>query len=516
MIDKESLIICNLKGGIGNQFFQIFFVLHLAQANRIPVAFDLSSYGVDSYGRNSILKKLWPEAALLEVQSVDQSKLKIIKEELLEWPATGDLPFVIGAFQEGDKFFVDGYWQDYRLVTSKLLEDLRKRLMKNLSPAGEAFAVQIKNFNGSIAVHVRRHDYKHHGLCNENYYVDSIRWLVNRIENPKIFLFSDEPNYATYFLRSIGVPIYHVATGNDLDDLYLMAACRYHVLSNSTYSWWGAALSDSQQVICPNPWSLIHNPTTVIYPPHWIKVDGAVDAEIPSKQFQIALDNGKYKADLEKFLQQKSEGLDVDIQFQHCAGDDTKFTAFDAHYVYHTAWAARRLHENPVELHIDIGSDIRFCTMASAFQKITFLDYRPAKITLSNLVCGSANLLQLDFADRSLKSLSCMHVVEHIGLGRYGDPIDYNGADIAILELQRVLAVDGFLYFVVPIGKSKVVFNAHRIFSPYDVVKKFSQLQLIEFSYVDDFGQFHEHTDMSRAEEENYACGCFIFKRIDY
>ena len=76
---------------------------------------------------------------------------------------------------------------------------------------------------------------------------------------------------------------------------------------------------------------------------------------------------------------------------------------------------------------------------------------------------GYADLANLPFEINSVQSLSCMHTVEHVGLGRYGDPIDPDGDLKAIKEIKRVLAVNGNLLFVVPIGKPKIVYNAHRI-----------------------------------------------------
>jgi hypothetical protein len=121
--------------------------------------------------------------------------------------------------------------------------------------------------------------------------------------------------------------------------------------------------------------------------------------------------------------------------------------------------------------------------------------------------------MNLNFKNESVKSLSCMHVVEHIGLGRYGDEINYNGSTIAMKELQRVLAIGGLLYFVVPVGKPAIYFNAHRIFKPSYICEQFSELDLIEFSYISDNGIMIENVELSAAEDQNYACGCFLFKR---
>ena len=143
-----------------------------------------------------------------------------------------------------------------------------------------------------------------------------------------------------------------------------------------------------------------------------------------------------------------------------CIDDKTETTEFDRHYVYHTAWAARKLAEIKPEHHVDISSYIYFSALVSAFIPIKFYDYRLAKIELSNHASEHADITSLSFEDNSIKSLSCLHVVEHIGLGRYGDPVDYDGDLKAINELKRVLAVSGYLLFAVPLGKdAHIQFN---------------------------------------------------------
>lgn len=192
--------------------------------------------------------------------------------------------------------------------------------------------------------------------------------------------------------------------------------------------------------------------------------------------------------------------------------DKTMMTGFDRHYVYHTAWAARKVAEIKPEFHTDISSSLYFSSIVSAFVPVKFYDYRPADLQLSGLSSEKGDLMKLPFANDSVKSLSCMHTVEHIGLGRYGDPIDPDGDLRAIKELKRVLAVGGSLLFVVPIGKPKIQFNAHRIYS-YDMIKEyFSDLELKEFSLIPEKdGAMIVNATAEQANSEEYGCGCFWF-----
>jgi len=200
-----------------------------------------------------------------------------------------------------------------------------------------------------------------------------------------------------------------------------------------------------------------------------------------------------------------------------CLNDKTDNTSFDTHYVYHTGWAARKLMEILPAKHIDISSSIYFNAIVSAFIPIEFYDYRPAKLDLSGLLPYEGNLSKLSFKDNSIDSLSCMYVIEHIGLGRYGDILDPLGDIKAAMELQRVLKVQGNLLIVVPVGKPNINFNAHRVYSYEDVTSMFNKLDLKEFSLLtdDDKGpEFLINASPKFVELQNYGCGCFWFQKL--
>jgi SAM-dependent methyltransferase len=189
---------------------------------------------------------------------------------------------------------------------------------------------------------------------------------------------------------------------------------------------------------------------------------------------------------------------------------------FDTHYVYHTAWASRVLRDTNPDSHVDISSMIYFVAMVSAFVPITHYEYRPPAIDLEGLKVGQADLQQLPFDDKSIKSLSCMHVVEHVGLGRYGDRLDPLGDHQAMRELQRVLAIGGRLLFVVPVGQPRVVFNAHRVYDFAQIVRDFSELTLERFALITDGrngGRLIWDADPDLVANQKYGCGCFVFSR---
>jgi len=196
-----------------------------------------------------------------------------------------------------------------------------------------------------------------------------------------------------------------------------------------------------------------------------------------------------------------------------CLKDKITTTPFDHHYTYHPAWAARILAKTKPAYHVDISSILHFSTVVSAFIPIKFYDYRPADLKLKNLESGFADLKKLSFADNTVPSLSCMHTIEHIGLGRYGDEIDPQGDTKSIYELKRVLQPGGDLLFVTPVGKPKIEFNAHRIYSYEQIIEFFAPLTLKEFSLIPDAGGLIVNADPALVKDQLYGCGCFWFKK---
>lgn len=196
-----------------------------------------------------------------------------------------------------------------------------------------------------------------------------------------------------------------------------------------------------------------------------------------------------------------------------CLKDKITSTPFDQHYIYHPAWAARILAKTKPQEHIDISSILSFSTIVSAFVPVKFYDYRPAQVQLPGLTSEAGDLMQLPFADVSVESLSCMHTVEHIGLGRYGDPIDPEGDTKAMNELKRVVKPGGSLLFVTPVGRPRIEFNAHRIYSFEQITASFKGFTLEEFSLIPDKGGLIENAAPALVKEQEYGCGCFWFKK---
>lgn len=197
-----------------------------------------------------------------------------------------------------------------------------------------------------------------------------------------------------------------------------------------------------------------------------------------------------------------------------CLYDRVPTTPFDVHYFYQDIWAFKLIQESRVDLHVDVGSRAILVGMLSTVTRVTFVDIRPLKADLDGLEFKSGSVLHLPFDDKSILSLSCLHVAEHIGLGRYGDPLDPQGTWKACRELARVLAPGGNLFFSVPVGLPRVCFNAHRIHSPQQILDYFQGLKLIKFTAVTDQREFVEDVVPEDLVDSQYACGLFHFTKV--
>jgi SAM-dependent methyltransferase len=232
----------------------------------------------------------------------------------------------------------------------------------------------------------------------------------------------------------------------------------------------------------------------------------------PALDGERALYEG-YVADLEAYQSMPGAEAIDGRDLMPMVHDKTPTTPYDGHYFYQDIWAARRIAESRPAHHVDVGSRVDYVGFLTAITEVTFVDIRPLPVNLDRFNSVAGSLLDLPFEDRSLESVSCLHVAEHIGLGRYGDPLDPKGTERAAAELQRVLAPGGQLLFAVPVGRPRTCFNAHRIFDPYAVLEMFPELELVEFAGVDDVNSFRRERSLDELVGANYACGMFRLAR---
>ena len=188
------------------------------------------------------------------------------------------------------------------------------------------------------------------------------------------------------------------------------------------------------------------------------------------------------------------------------------------HYFHQDLFVAQQIYKhNPVK-HIDIGSLVDgFVAHVAAFREIEVWDIRAIDSKVHNMKFYQTDLMHLPEAlIASADSVSSLHAIEHFGLGRYGDPIDYFGYKKAIENIHAILKEKGRFYFSVPIGPQRIEYNAHRVFSLKYLFNYLSNYFEIEtLSIVDDKGDFHKQVQINDTIiESNYGChyGCGIFE----
>jgi SAM-dependent methyltransferase len=191
-----------------------------------------------------------------------------------------------------------------------------------------------------------------------------------------------------------------------------------------------------------------------------------------------------------------------------CLGDDTTETIIEPTYFYQDAWAFEQIVKVVPSHHIDVGSHHKFVALLSKVFPVTMVDIRPLSLPLNTLEFKQGSILDLPFSDKSIESLSSLCVVEHIGLGRYGDSIDPNGTEKAIEEIKRVIRSDGNLYVSLPLDdENRTYFNAHRAFSEVYILKLFNDFELVQARYI--YG--NEYGDQLKS---GFGIGCYHFRRL--
>jgi Caenorhabditis protein of unknown function, DUF268 len=158
-------------------------------------------------------------------------------------------------------------------------------------------------------------------------------------------------------------------------------------------------------------------------------------------------------------------------------------------YFYQDQLVAHWIHEDSPTRHVDVGSRLDgFIGSLSVFREIEVLDIRPQHKSVPNVKFHQLDLMQPlpETWIHSTHSLSCLHTIEHFGLGRYGDTLDPEGHLKGLAQLKQIVSPGGLLYLSTPVGPQRIEFNAHRIFAPATVLSWFIKGWSIERSAVVD------------------------------
>jgi SAM-dependent methyltransferase len=224
----------------------------------------------------------------------------------------------------------------------------------------------------------------------------------------------------------------------------------------------------------------------------------------------------KFTADWLKFR----KNYDGKLRFFPCLNDGhEEGGSANSEYFWQDLHVARKIFAANPQKHVDVGSRVDgFVAHVASFRNIEVFDIRPITAAIPGVVFTQADLMgtsvtQEDYCD----SLSCLHALEHFGLGRYGDPINPEGHRDGLSNMVKILRSGGVLYLSVPIGLERVEFNAHRVFAPNALTRLAESmgLTLRELAWMEPgqpLVQSHNlQHDLSALSRCPYALGIFTF-----
>lgn len=190
-------------------------------------------------------------------------------------------------------------------------------------------------------------------------------------------------------------------------------------------------------------------------------------------------------------------------------------------YFWQDLLVARRIFEANPKRHVDVGSRVDgFVAHVASFREIEVFDIRHTSTKIPGVAFKKADLMHQEslrgFPTGYCDSLSCLHAIEHFGLGRYGDPIDPIGHERGIANMAVLLAPGGTFYLSTPIGRERVEFNANRVFDPRNIIGianrnglLLGRLTTIVGGAIRELGATPEH--LAALASEDYNLGLFEF-----
>lgn len=249
---------------------------------------------------------------------------------------------------------------------------------------------------------------------------------------------------------------------------------------------------------------------------------GRITLELKRRKpfLKLTIDNKWYFTDYQRFCQLSKNNTEFPILKNYPCLDDKNDECGNIRnpYFFQDFYVAEKIFKNSPQKHVDIGSRIDgFVAHVALFRTIEVFDIRPMLINVPNIIFKQADLtdpqsIPTDYCD----SISCLHALEHFGLGRYGDKIDPDGHLKGFEQITKILKPGGIFYFSVPMGVQRIEFNAHRIFGmPYLMNWVTKDYNIVSFAYIDDKCILHEKVELTDGNiASSFGCnhGCAIFE----
>jgi hypothetical protein len=278
------MIITRLRGGLGNQMF--LYAAGKAFSIKLKTNLYLDASWFEKIKEN---KNIESRVYELDPFGIHPGKINIRKKiNLMVHPATTLNDWGINYQKDferiqGGNLFLDGYWQSFKYFENYQKEILKAfRFPRSNSNINKKLLDKI-NKTESVSIHVRRGDYalekgkNAHGMLPLSYYEQAGLFMKKQISNPVFFVFSDEPEWCKKKLKFDPQMIFvdNNDTNNGVEDMRLLSACKYNIIANSSFSWWGAWLNINinKVIVAPKNWfkdKLID--TSDLLPENWIRL----------------------------------------------------------------------------------------------------------------------------------------------------------------------------------------------------------------------------------------------------
>ena len=290
------MVVVRLIGGLGNQMFQYAAGRAVALRNGVQLKVDVSAFQQDA-GRSYRLHDYGITGSIAAPGEVERFVGRSLRRRLSRRMQRYLLPrYRRSVFVERSTRFdpdilrlrggvyLSGYWQSEKYFRDIEAAIRREFALRQPPDQENQKMLRLISETESVSLHVRRGDYvtnpltyRFHGVCSPEYYRAAMEKLTESVRQPHFFVFSDAMDWARRNV-SIEYPVTYVThngTDRDYEDLRLMSHCKHHIIANSTFSWWGAWLSESpgKLIIAPQDWfSSTKASAEDLMPDEWIRL----------------------------------------------------------------------------------------------------------------------------------------------------------------------------------------------------------------------------------------------------
>lgn len=234
----------------------------------------------------------------------------------------------------------------------------------------------------------------------------------------------------------------------------------------------------------------------------------------PRKMLRSLVGLPRYVRDYLRFR----SGYSGRLEFLPCLHDwHEEGGATKLEYFWQDLLVARKIYAARPVRHVDVGSRVDgFVAHVASFREIEVFDVRPISAEIPGVKFRQADFMQpaaamKDYCD----SLSCLHALEHFGLGRYGDPVDRTGYERGFANMAALVKKGGVFYLSVPIGVGRVEFNGQRVLEPQAIIRLAldNSLEPRELTLIRQGGRVEnvelDDARLSDLARQRYALGLF-------